>query len=115
MENNINPLERKHALARIEIGIWDALIGAQGSPMIQKFAIQQRLYAFVRTSVGIENDDLNLEMRQVHLHVKKSSGKKIKQFIDFIEGDLSLEEAMTIKNALQESLQDASIFQLASA
>lgn len=114
METTKNSQTRERNQARLEIGIWDALIGAHGSPAIQKFAIQQRLYAFTRTALNISCEDPKREMRQAHNFIKKGVGKKLKQFIDFIEGELSLEEALKIKNALQ-AVHDVPAIQLASA
>jgi len=104
--------EQQRAAARLEIGIWDALIGAQGSPTIQKFVIQQRLYAFARAAVNVSHEIPEREMRNTHSIVKVGMGVKIKNFIDFIEGNISVDEALKIKNALQE-LQGAEIIELA--
>lgn len=114
MNTDTQTLERTRNAVRLELGIWDALIGAQSSPAIQKFAIQHRLYAFARAVVKVSNDDFIRELHQTHSLVNKGSGAKIKQFIDFIEGDLSLDEVMTIRDDLR-SILDTPIIQLASA
>ena len=105
--------EQLRAEAQLEIGIWDALIGAQGSPAVQKFIIQQRLYVFARNVVNVSHKTPEREMYNTHSIVKIGMGAKIKNFIDFIDGKLSLEEAQNIKNALHET-QSAPIVQLAA-
>ncbi len=85
--------ERLRALAGKEVELWAALIGANGSPHIQKFIIISRLYSFARTLVNIEDFDQMSEEVKMHRFVRNAQNKKLKQFINFIDGTISIEQA----------------------
>lgn len=104
MTDNNEARRRSAVVAQQEAKLWDALIGADGSPAVQKFILQQRLYAFVRMVVGIERDNKTHEMRAIYNCTKNGAGEKLKQFIDFIEGEISVNEAQNIKKRLQKSV-----------
>lgn len=85
--------ERVRVMAGKEAEIWSALIGAYGSPNIQKFVIMPRIYLFARAMLNIEHFNPDREQMLTHRYAQNPQSQKLKLFIDFIDGEISLEQA----------------------
>ena len=98
---------RLNEMTRREIDIWNTLIGAHGSPTVQKYTLLPRMYGFVRTIVNMEHDNPDREAKLVHNYAKNSAGKKLRDFIDFIDGRTSIDDAKSLRDKLIEDLKTA--------
>lgn len=99
--------KRTQLIAKQDIAIWEALIGASGQPNIQKFIVQTRIYNFTRAALNINHPALDREERILHNFMNNDGADSIHNFIKFIDGRIDIEEARKIQAGLSESLQAA--------
>ena len=99
--------KRARTIAMQDVAIWEALIGAAGQPNIQKFVIQPRLFNFMRAALNISHPALDQEERILHNYMNNDGANTIHNFIKFIDGRLTVEEARNIQKTLTEFLEAA--------
>ena len=99
--------KRAQAIAKQDVAIWDALIGAAGQPNIQKFIIMPRVYNFTRAALNINHPAVDREEQILHNYMNNNGAESIHNFIKFVDGRLSIEDARILQSQLTEMLQAA--------
>ncbi|WP_026941882.1 hypothetical protein [Hellea balneolensis] len=100
-------MKRAQTIAKQDVAIWEALIGASGQPNVQKFIIMPKLYNFARAGLNISHPALDREEQILHNYMNNDGANSVHNFIKFIDGRIDIEEARSIQNALQEFLKAA--------
>ncbi|MDB2437128.1 hypothetical protein N9W89_00290 [Hellea sp.] len=99
--------KRAQSLAKQDIAIWDALIGAAGQPNVQKFIIMPRLYNFTRAGLNISHPALDREEQILHNYMNNDGAETIHNFIKFVDGRIDVEKARDIQISITEFLKAA--------
>lgn len=99
--------KRVKSIMKQDISIWEALIGAEGQPNIQKFILQPRLYNFARAALNISHPALDREEQILHNYVNNDSADSIHNFIKFIDGRIDVKEARELQASLSDVLAAA--------
>jgi len=94
--------KRAQTIAKQDINIWEALIGASGQPNIQKFIIMPRLYNFTRAGLNINHPAIDREEQIHHGYMNNEGADSIHNFIKFIDGRIDVNEARKIQTGLNE-------------
>ena len=94
--------KRAQAIAKQDIAIWDALIGAAGQPNVQKFIIMSRVYNLTRAALNISHPELDREEQILHKCMNSDSANSVHNFIKFVDGRIDVEQARAHQNALSE-------------
>lgn len=99
--------KRAQTVAKQDVAIWEALIGAAGQPNVQKFIIMPRLYNFARAGLNISHPDIEREEQVLHAYVNNDGAESLHNFIKFVDGRLGVEEARKIQGGLTKMLKAA--------
>jgi hypothetical protein len=99
--------KRALTIAKQDVAIWDALIGAAGQPNIQKFIIMPRLYNFTRAALNISHPALDREEQILHNYMNNDGAETIHNFIKFVDGRIDVQQARSLQGNLTEMLAAA--------
>lgn len=106
-DKDIARKKRAQTIAKQDIAIWEALIGAVGQPNVQKFIIMPKLYNFARAGLNISHPALDREEQILHNYMNNDGANSMHDFIKFIDGRIDIEKAREIQSSLQEFLKAA--------
>ena len=99
--------KRAQTIAKQDIAIWEALIGAAGQPNVQKFIIMPRLYNFARAGLNISHPAIDREEQIVHSYMNNDGAESIHNFIKFVDGRIDVAAARKIQSGLADMLKAA--------
>lgn len=99
--------KRAQTIAKQDITIWEALIGAAGQPNVQKFIIMPRLYNFARAGLNISHPTIDREEQILHSYMNNDGAESIHNFIKFVDGRIDVKEARKIQSGLTKLLEAA--------
>jgi hypothetical protein len=99
--------KRAQTIAKQDVAIWEALIGAAGQPNVQKFIIMPRLYNFARAGLNVSHSDIDREQQILHTYVNNGGAESLHNFIKFVDGRIGVEEARKIQGSLTKMLETA--------
>jgi len=99
--------KRAETIAKQDVSIWEALIGAAGQPNVQKFIILPRLYAFTRTALNVNHPVEDREKQLLHNYINNDGSNSVHNFIKFVDGRMTIEEARELQENLTEMLAAA--------
>ena len=99
--------KRAQTIAKQDVAIWEALIGATGQPNVQKFIIMPRLYNFARAGLNISHPDIDREEQVLHTYMNNDGADSLHNFIKFVDGRLSVEDARKIQASQTKMLEAA--------
>lgn len=99
--------KRAQTIAKQDIAIWEALIGATGQPNVQKFIIMPRLYNFARAGLNINHPNIDREGQILYTYMNNDGADSLHNFIKFIDGRMSVEEARKIQASQTQTLDAA--------
>ena len=99
--------KRAQTIAKQDVAIWEALIGATGQPNVQKFIIMPRLYNFARAGLNISHPDIDREEQVLHSYMNNDGAESIHNFIKFVDGRIDVKEARKIQSGLTKMLEAA--------
>ncbi len=106
-DKDIARKKRAQTIAKQDVAIWEALIGAAGQPNIQKFIIMPKLYNFARAGLNISHPALDREEQILHNYMNNDGANSMHNFIKFIDGRIDIDKAREIQSSLQEFLKAA--------
>ncbi len=106
-DKDIARKKRAQTIAKQDVAIWEALIGAAGQPNIQKFIIMPKLYNFARAGLNISHPALDREEQILHNYMNNDGANSMHDFIKFIDGRIDIDKAREIQSSLQEFLKAA--------
>ena len=99
--------KRAQSIAKQDIAIWDALIGADGQPNIQKFILMPRIYNFTRAALNISHPSSDREEKILHNYMNNDGAESVHNFVKFVDGRINIEQARAIQMNLREMLTAA--------
>lgn len=99
--------KRAQSIAKQDIAIWEALIGAAGQPNVQKFIIMPRLYNFTRAALNISHPAIDREEQILHTYMNNDGADSIHNFVKFVDGRIDVSEARKIQSGLTNMLAAA--------
>lgn len=106
-DKDIARKKRAQTIAKQDVAIWEALIGAAGQPNIQKFIIMPKLYNFARAGLNISHPALDREEQILHNYMNNDGANSMHNFIKFIDGRIDIDKAREIQSSLQDFLKAA--------